>query len=102
MSKFSSILKKHTSQQLGNPFNSRTDDIDSGSTIGDVISVIYDNEKTSLGEIAIVVRAQDGSKTKTTAIPFDPHNFMVPVANERVHLIKDPMDDQFYYTGNLF
>ena len=99
MSKFSSLLKGHVSQQLGNPFSSRTDDIDSGSTLGDVISVVYDNQKTSIGEIAITVRAQDGSKVNTTAIPFDPHNFMVPVPNERVHLIKDPMDDQFYYTG---
>tara|TARA_B100001094_G_C18184154_1_gene802726 strand:+ start:2154 stop:3203 length:1050 start_codon:yes stop_codon:yes gene_type:complete len=99
VSRFSSPLNKHRSVQLSTPYRERTTDQRSDSTMGDVMSVIYDKEKTSLGEIAIMVKTEDGTKVASTALPFNPYNFMTPVPNERVHLIKDPVDDQFYYTG---
>tara|TARA_A100001201_G_C4096481_1_gene203998 strand:- start:9666 stop:10715 length:1050 start_codon:yes stop_codon:yes gene_type:complete len=101
MSKFSSALKKINTLATSDGYAPRTSDMVAESTMADVISVVYDNEKTSIGEIAVMVKSQDGSTKADSAIPFNPFNFVTPVPNERVQLIKDPGTDQFYYTGIL-
>tara|TARA_A100001201_G_scaffold93098_1_gene81072 strand:- start:12394 stop:13440 length:1047 start_codon:yes stop_codon:yes gene_type:complete len=71
------------------------------TSFGTVVDVLTGNDENfgGVGDITLRIRNDQNRLLLTTASPMNPHQFTVPLPNELVHCIKDPIEGEWYYTG---
>lgn len=91
--KSQSIFDRSQSSIIDTPINITT-------TIGSVVEVISDNNK-SVGNILVTIKKEDGTFKNEVAYPMSPHFISLPLPNERVSLIQDSITNDWYYLTPL-
>ena len=71
------------------------------TAMGSVVDVLpgSDSGKSGVGDIVVRIKTDQNRILTETASPMNPHNFVVPLPNEKVHCIKDSKTGVCYYTG---
>ncbi len=74
--------------------------ITANTAFGNVVKVIYDQHKRSIGAINVNVKTENQDVLNVTMGPLSPHMYTVPLPNEKVSCIRDPRrGNTWYYTG---
>ena len=69
--------------------------------IGSVLQIIPGGAEilTGVGDIIATIMSDQGSLTRETVSPMNPHMFTIPLPNEKIHCIKDGVTGEWFYTG---